>query len=93
VLAAYGLRRAETYTTRAEAARFEGLARTLEARYARLHHGGPLGVAIVPAFKTDPLQMFGGMDLYADVATYAGLTAMTLGRLAETNPRPGCGLR
>ena len=87
-LGAYGLRRAQAYTTRAEAARFEHTAQRMLARYRAHHDGGPLGVAIVPAYQSDPLTRFEGVDPYANVATYAGLAAMALTWLAQTDPGP-----
>ncbi|MDA0174495.1 hypothetical protein OJ998_35680 [Solirubrobacter taibaiensis] len=84
---AYGLRRAQRFTTRAEAARFEHTAQSLLSRYRDRHEGGPVGVAIVPAYRDDPLTRHVGLDSYANVATYAGLTAMALSRLARTTPR------
>ena len=53
---------------------------------ATVHEGGPVGVAIVPAYREDPLTRHLGTDTYANVATYAGLTAMALSWLARTTP-------
>ena len=85
-LGAYGLRRAQRHTSRAEAARFERVAQAMIARYRDLHEGGPLGLAIVPGYKHDPFTRYRGTDPYANAATYAGLTAIALTWLAKTTP-------
>ncbi|WP_028067392.1 hypothetical protein [Solirubrobacter soli] len=79
VLGAYGLRVAASLDRdRAEAAQFRSVADAMVGRFDRVHRGGPYGVWIVPALREDPASRPPALDDYANLATYAGLTAVAL---------------
>jgi hypothetical protein len=93
---AYGLRvAADRDRDRAEAARFRLLADRLLARLAGRYFGGPYGIWIVPAMASDPFSIAAGIDDYANVTSYVGLTAVALMWLADETPcvKPGSGCR
>jgi hypothetical protein len=94
VLGAYGLRVAASVSgDRAEAARFERAADAMIARFERVHLGGPYGVWIIPALREDPTARPPALDDYANLATYAGMTAVALTWLAEAPARTGAAPR
>jgi hypothetical protein len=84
---AYGLRVAAGLAgDPSEAAGFAATAERLLARFERLHQGGPYGIFVTPAFRRDPFAVCPGLDDYANVASYAGLTAVGLDWLAGVPP-------
>jgi hypothetical protein len=92
ILGAYGLRiAARLARDDAEADRILAAADAMVERFARLYRGGPYALWIVPAFREDPFSRPPALDDYANVATYAGLTAVALTWLASAPapaPRP-----
>lgn len=87
-MTAYGMELAAQGAGSTWAPRFRAVSERALGRLEALHLGGPFGLHLTPAFRTDPAAAVTAQDDYVSGPAYTGLTVTGLEWLAEAR-RPG----